>query len=883
LLDLGWVRLRPLLVFSAAVSFSASAQVRSHIDHAFDQAATEFGVPAPLLEAISFSQTRVQHLTWAEGDTVSCMGMPRPYGIMALWDNDLFGRSLRRAAELIGQDPEVLKRDPVQNIRGAAALLSHLRSTAGKTPEPLAPDLTLWADAIAAYTGIRQPDLALGHAYEVLTRLSRGITSEVISVPAQRVELGALRSRVRTLALAAAPSADPLKTAATPDYPDARWVPGKAGYYYTTGNGKQFVVVHDMEGYYASVLSYFQTLSDGRSVSIHYCVNGLQDSPSDYPPGDIAQMVEEQFYAWHAVCLNTWSIGIEHEGFASNPVWFTPEMYLASGRLIKYLCEKHGIPKDRNHIVGHGEWQNGAWVQWAVNNGYPSTFGTCNSHTDPGAFWDWDFLMQIVTDDQTPPKVTSTPPTALQFVDMRVSVTFDQRMEPAFSAAAFSLTPSVAGSITWTDNGRTMHFQPSSYLSFDTEYHVTIDPSARNYLDRTLDGNGDGTAGDRYGFSFRTVLRDTIVPSVVNTYPAEGATSISRTAEFVVTFTEQIDQSSLAEGFSLETEGGTPLPVTAVNYATGPGFSRVRFRTTQELAPASVYRLVVLPTLRDLSGNFLPQAATATFTTEPAAVLNGTVINTLDAVGSWWQPGTSGTTRNVLASFAIDNATKRAGTGSGRVTYEWTQASGGILREHNSSTPSIEGGSMLGAWVYGDRSGHELRFGCYYYTGTSTSNFVTVSAGPIDWTGWKLRTISTSSIPVGNGSPRKFTSFLIYQNAAGERSGTIWFDELTVGSSITDVEDALEIDVPSAWRLLPNYPNPFNPRTRIAYQAAARGHARLSVYNSLGQEVARLVDDVVDPGTYGAEFDASDLPSGMYVAVLRAGGTRSVSRMMLLR
>ncbi len=811
------------------------------------------------------------------------MGMPRPYGVMALWDNDLFGHSLRRAADLIGEEPDVLKRDPVQNIRGAAAYLASLRRANSRTPEPIMPSLGDWADAIAAYTGIRQPDLALGHAYEVLTRLSRGIQSEAISVPAQPVELSAVRQRVRQLAVEAAPSPEALKTKGTPDYPDARWIPGKAGYYYTTGNGKQFVVFHDMEGYYASVLSYFQTLSDGRTVSIHYCINGLQDSPSDYPAGDVAQMVEEQYYAWHAVCLNTYSIGIEHEGFASNPAWFTPEMYLASAKLVKYLCEKYNIPKDRNHLVGHGEWQNGAWVQWAINNGFPSTFGTCNSHTDPGPNWDWAFILQIINDDPTPPRVLSTPPAGLQYVDAGIAITFSQRMEPTSTAAALRITPSVAGTITWTNNGRTLQFQPASYLSFDTEYRVSVDTSAHNYLGGPIDGNGDGTGGDSYGYSFRTVLRDTVVPTVSATYPAEGTTSISRSAEFIITFSEQIDQATLSDGFSLETEGGAPLPVTDIRYSTGVGFSRVRFRTTAELSPLSIYRLIIRPTLRDLSGNFLDRGSTVSFTTEPVSILNGTVINTLDATGSWWQPSTSGSTVNVTAAFAIDNTIRHSGSGSGRVTYSFTQSSGGVIREHNSSTPSIEGGSLLGAWVYGDKSGHELRFGCYYYTGTSTSNFITVSAGPIDWTGWKLKTVPTSSIPVGNGSPRKFTSFLVYQNASGERSGTLYFDDLTVGSSITDIDRPSNADLPTTWRLLPNYPNPFNPNTHIAFDAPERGPARLTVYNALGQEVARLLDRVVEPGRHGVDFNAQDLPSGVYMTVLVAPGQRSVAKMLLLR
>ncbi len=87
-------------------------------------------------------------------------------------------------------------------------------------------------------------------------------------------------------------------------------------------------MIHDMEGYYLSVISYFQMSTT--NASVHYNVNGLQDSPSDAPAGDITQQVEEQYWAWHAVCLNRYSLGIEHEGFVSNPAWWTPEMYIAS-------------------------------------------------------------------------------------------------------------------------------------------------------------------------------------------------------------------------------------------------------------------------------------------------------------------------------------------------------------------------------------------------------------------------------------------------------------------------------------------------------------------------------------------------------------------------
>jgi N-acetyl-anhydromuramyl-L-alanine amidase AmpD len=184
---------------------------------------------------------------------------------------------------------------------------------------------------------------------------------------------------------------------ASTDYAPAIWSQAYSGHWYTSGNGHKFLVCHDMEGYYLSTISYFQ--QSGTQASIHYCVNGKQDTSSDAPEGELTQMVRESYYAWHALCWNTYSAGTEHEGFASNPAWYTDAMYNTSGLLQRHLCDTYGIAKDRNHIVGHNEWQNAAWRTYASAN-----FGidpTCNSHTDPGPYWDWDKLMSVVNTNTT--------------------------------------------------------------------------------------------------------------------------------------------------------------------------------------------------------------------------------------------------------------------------------------------------------------------------------------------------------------------------------------------------------------------------------------------------------------------------------------------------
>jgi hypothetical protein len=101
--------------------------------------------------------------------------------------------------------------------------------------------------------------------------------------------------------------------------------------------------------------------------------------------------------------------------------------------------------------------------------------------------------------------------------------------------------------------------------------------------------------------------------------------------------------------------------------------------------------------------------------------------------------------------------------------------------------------------------------------------------------------------------------------------------------------DALIVDVKQtgevveSYSLSQNYPNPFNPTTQITYSIPARSEVKLSVFNVLGQEVATLVNDTREKGTYTAEFGAANFSSGVYFSVLRAGAFRTTRKMMLMK
>ncbi len=80
-----------------------------------------------------------------------------------------------------------------------------------------------------------------------------------------------------------------------------------------------------------------------------------------------------------------------------------------------------------------------------------------------------------------------------------------------------------------------------------------------------------------------------------------------------------------------------------------------------------------------------------------------------------------------------------------------------------------------------------------------------------------------------------------------------------------------------------NFPNPFNPTTVINYSIAKADNVTLKVYNTLGMEVATLVNEHREVGNYKAEFNAANLVSGVYFYKITSGNNLEIKKMLLLK
>ncbi len=323
----------------------------SRFDADFVAASAEYGVPAAVLKAIAWTETRYEMVAGEE----EFDGRPAAFGVMAL-----SGERLERGAALAKVSTDDAKTKSLANVRAAAALLSSY-----------ADEATIARDTVAAW----EPVIARYSAIEDEGARREYVREQVYG--AMRKGLGAIHGDRSFYELFGNEAEEEQEIrAAGPDYAGSIWRPSP-NYNSRGGVKPAMVVIHTCEGAYSSCWSWLA--NSKAQASAHYVVR--EDGK------EISQLVRESNRAWHVAAsydaslnggamssrqgqsVNTFAIGIEHAGFASQKS-FPGGQIEASAALVCDMTKAHGIPRDRFHIVGHGKLQP-------------------YNRTDPGPNWPW--------------------------------------------------------------------------------------------------------------------------------------------------------------------------------------------------------------------------------------------------------------------------------------------------------------------------------------------------------------------------------------------------------------------------------------------------------------------------------------------------------------
>jgi len=323
------------------------------LDDDFARASRATGVPADLLKAVAYVETQWQMVDGHDEHE----GRPAGGGIYALW-----GENLTAAAAALRSDVDTVRHDEKTSLLAGAARLGELGKQHGVSGD----DLAAWEPVLAAFVQNDMEAVQKAYVSDVMRVLSTGAravaedgTTVAVIEPHAEIEV------------------PPTFTAFhSADYGPAIWRPSP-NYNSRGGYGVSLVVIHSCEGNYSGCWGWLTNTAAGASA--HYVVR--EDG------GEISQLVTEANRAWHVaaaydcnlaggtqcnlqgVSTNNFSVGIEHAGFASQASW-SANIIEQSSKLTCDITKSHGIPRDRNHIVSHGQLQ-----PW--------------NRTDPGPNWPW--------------------------------------------------------------------------------------------------------------------------------------------------------------------------------------------------------------------------------------------------------------------------------------------------------------------------------------------------------------------------------------------------------------------------------------------------------------------------------------------------------------
>lgn len=371
-----------------------------------------------------------------------------------------------------------------------------------------------------------------------------------------------------------------------------------------------------------------------------------------------------------------------------------------------------------------------------------------------------------------------------QLVSVTVAIDFNWDAQEDSTTAAFSITPSVDGAITYEEGGRRLRFTPTKRFEPDTEYTVSLSTQACH-----PDFNLENHMREPFTFKFRTSNRGSL--TVVQTYPVEGATDVPLRPSFISIVDGPLTTAARNNMGVLTPDGELLKPVrTSMKTDGAPEpYGYASFEVPGALKPHTQYKLVLLPQLSDVNGVLMNDTFYVSFTTGQDVEPTTTLYNPLDTL--YFKADTANSFGVSYISTIRYDKKKYEGPASNKLEYNYSEVDGEALYIGNNMG-DIKGNSnsTFAMHVCGNYS-----FNTLYAKWAVEGDIKYTKICDLDYAGWIYQEADMSALPIG--VDYQFMGLrLVRQNSFLSQKGEFYVDAMRVKFEPSASSDVEQIVVP---------------------------------------------------------------------------------------
>ena len=441
-------------------------------------------------------------------------------------------------------------------------------------------------------------------------------------------------------------------------------------------------------------------------------------------------------------------------------------------------------------------------------------------------------------------KARNTPPVVLSYspnvaltdsveCSTEIVLNFNWDMDEASVREAFSITPSVAGNITFEDSQYRMRFKPTQAMEISTIYTVKLAKSAKHPNDITMT--------DDFTFQFRTKSRNRL--QFLGGYPKTGDKEVYASQPvFYFVFDKTVNTQTIKDAVRVVDKNGAEIEKASRSFAynkVDAPYGSFRFEVTSSLTPGENYKVILSADVADQVGIKLAEPVEVNFRASKVTVTDQPIVSGFDNTNEWTYEQVQSLAVN-SASAARNTTTKLFGTASYRLRGTFTDSDAYVTYKLNTPIDNISNNKVIGLHIYGDMSGNEIQLQL-----TAGEDIRYLKLCNLDFVGWEFAKVMFNAT---DETKYQLTGIrVVHKEALLSNSLDIYLDNMLL------YDELLNWLPPTIADNIQVYPNP--AIDKVFVETASNKTPLLRLYSIGGKLLKELranemnVEDV-DAGTY---------------------------------